>query len=251
MSEVIKSRALVIHTRRWSESSKIVELFTPSGVIRLIAKGALRPKSRFRGVVEVLNEIEAVWTFKETRGLQILTQASLLQSFQGIRANLEKTAVAFAILETLQKLIRTREPFAAFYHYVITLLEHLNDRPHSFPVVYLWHFLVHLSSELGFALQVEYCSVCRKTPQEFPVHFNSATGAVVCARCSPSVASSEQLEVAESDYRVLNRLVRAKDVGTLKDWTPTRPHHQVTRLLLKHLAHHTDIPLELNALKWL
>ena len=250
MSQVMKSPALVVHTRRWSESSKIVDLFTPHGLVRLIAKGALRAKSPFRGVLEVLNEIEAVWHVRETRGLQILTQATLLNSFQGIRGDLEKTAVAFAMLETLQKLLHSGEAFPAFYAYLVQLFERLNKDAQTPPVLYLWHFLIRFSNELGFALQLEWCSVCHQVPQEFPVWFRTDTGAVVCGKCASPTESTPYVELTASEYHLLTQLQRMEYPAPSVPELPNQMH-RITGFLLKHLAHHTDIPLELNALKWL
>ena len=60
MTKTIKTEALVIHGMRWSDTSKIIHLFTSEkGYIKLIARGAMKPKSPFRGVLENLNHIEA------------------------------------------------------------------------------------------------------------------------------------------------------------------------------------------------
>ncbi|HQU71220.1 MAG TPA: recombination protein O N-terminal domain-containing protein, partial [Calditrichia bacterium] len=55
MSEVLKTEALILGALRWRESSKIVHLYTRElGAVSVIAKGALRPKSPFRGALEAL-----------------------------------------------------------------------------------------------------------------------------------------------------------------------------------------------------
>ncbi len=44
--------AYVLHTRPYQESSLLVELLTPQGRISVIAKGAKRPKSSYRGILQ-------------------------------------------------------------------------------------------------------------------------------------------------------------------------------------------------------
>src|SRR5258705_9619438 len=65
--------ALVLQTYRYSETSKVVRLATRDlGVQSAIAKGALRPKSRFGAGLELLSEGVAQLYFRETRELHTL-----------------------------------------------------------------------------------------------------------------------------------------------------------------------------------
>ena len=58
MAELIKSDAIILHSIRWQESSKIVTVYSREwGKIGLIARGALRPKSPFAGSLESLNYV--------------------------------------------------------------------------------------------------------------------------------------------------------------------------------------------------
>jgi len=64
---------LVLQTYRYSETSKVVRLATRDlGVQSAIAKGALRPKSRFGAGLELLSEGMAQLYFRETRELHTL-----------------------------------------------------------------------------------------------------------------------------------------------------------------------------------
>ncbi len=52
MDPKISHKAYVLHTRPYQESSLLVELLTIDGRISAIAKGAKRPKSSFRGILQ-------------------------------------------------------------------------------------------------------------------------------------------------------------------------------------------------------
>ena len=70
--------AIVLSALRYSETSKIVRLATREhGVQSAIAKGALRPKSRFGGALQVLSEGQAQYLAKEHRELHVLTAFDL------------------------------------------------------------------------------------------------------------------------------------------------------------------------------
>src|SRR6266567_287583 len=70
---LVTTPAVVLQTYRYSETSKVVRLATRDlGVQSAIAKGALRPKSRFGAGLELLSEGVAQLYFRETRELHTL-----------------------------------------------------------------------------------------------------------------------------------------------------------------------------------
>ena len=252
MADLFKTRALVIHTIRWSESSKIVHLFTESkGYMKVVAKGALRPRSPFRGTLESLNEVEAIISVKESRELQVLTSVALLHAFMNIRADLPKTATALAIFELVEKLFRTHEPVKPFYRYLVALLLKLDAAQIREPWGILWHFLFHFSQILGFGWQLTTCRICGGSPQAFPVFLDHISGSLCCARCAlhkppkgPGLNREQWHMVQQLQTPAIDKL----------DQFPGAPlqgqEEAFTEILLKHLAYHTDISLELKSLKW-
>ncbi len=88
---IVKSEAFVLKNFRYSETSKIVILFTKNfGKINAIVKGARNFKSRLCGTLETMNYIEAVIYFKENRDLQIISAAEYKKSFPNILGNIDK-----------------------------------------------------------------------------------------------------------------------------------------------------------------
>ncbi|NOX38053.1 MAG: DNA repair protein RecO [Calditrichaeota bacterium] len=252
MSEILKTPALVIHTIRWSDSSKIVHLFSEKrGYLKVVAKGALRPKSPFRGLLEPLNEIEAIISLKENRELQVLTSVTLLNAFMGIRDNLEKTGVALAVFELLQKLFPIHEPVTPFYRYLTTWLTQLekSDRPQLLP--YLWHFLFRFSHVLGFGWQLSHCSICDGLPSRSPITLEYISGSMVCPDCAARV-TVQGMPLSLKQWQFLNQLaaVPPEQIEKLDAASLSGQEDRITEILLKHLAYHTDISLELKSLKW-
>jgi DNA repair protein RecO (recombination protein O) len=62
---------LVLHTIAWRETSLIIEVFTREhGRLGLIARGARRPRSALRGLLQPFQPIEVRWSGKsELRNL--------------------------------------------------------------------------------------------------------------------------------------------------------------------------------------
>lgn len=251
MTETIKTRALVVYAMPWSDTSKIIHLFTHEhGYLKVIAKGARRPKSPFRGVMEVLNEVEAVLSVKESRGLQILTQADLLDTFHNIRDDLNRTAIAFSILELIRLLLNYREPMTSMYEYTIRTLQTMNRPDAKEPLLYLLYFLLVLSRYLGFAWDFSHCARCQKTPQSFPLQVDLANGAIICRNCAPpGTEASRRLD--RRQWELLSRLEEAipQDAKALNAVLPSSANGRILELLLDHLRYHTDQSLQLKSLK--
>ena len=70
---LVTTPAIVLSALRYSETSKIVRLATREhGVQSAIAKGALRPRSRFGAALQLLSEGQAQLLTKEHRELHTL-----------------------------------------------------------------------------------------------------------------------------------------------------------------------------------
>ena len=111
----------VLHSTYYKETSLIVEVFTREhGRIALVAKGAKRPHSRLRGVLQTFQPLSVGWTGKSE--LRTLTAAEWV----GGLAPLEKSALlcGFYLNELLLKLLAREDPHPALFdHYTATLHE--------------------------------------------------------------------------------------------------------------------------------
>ena len=74
------TRAIVLQTYRYSDTSKILRLMTlEHGPCSALARGALRPKSRFGGLLEPFSEGDATLYMKEGRDLHALSGFELVR----------------------------------------------------------------------------------------------------------------------------------------------------------------------------
>src|SRR2546428_2872188 len=101
---LVTTPAVVLRTYPYSETSKIVRLATRDlGMQSAIAKGVLRPKSRFAAGVGLLSEGVAPLYHRETRELQTLPAVDLLvlrrELAQGVGRFAGATAQAEAVLQ--------------------------------------------------------------------------------------------------------------------------------------------------------
>lgn len=246
--KIEKTDALVLQHLRWRDSSLILHLFTAGqGYFKVIAKGALRPKSPLRGTLENLNLIEAVVSIRESRGLQVLSQASLLNPFSHIRENLEATAVAYSILELIKHFVQYKEEAQELFKYTVNCFNALNrpEPPDLFNT--LLRFILFLSNHLGFGWNFDTCRLCGREAVSYPLTADLVNGAVICRSCAGgSPAASRRL--SEENKRLLSSLQKSppddnKAIGQTPEW------NRLLQIFLDHLNYHTGELLQLKSLK--
>jgi DNA repair protein RecO (recombination protein O) len=117
----------VLHSFPYKETSLIVDMFTREhGRVALVAKGAKRPHSKLRGVLQTFQPLSVSWSGKSE--LRTLIDAEWV----GGMLPLEKNSLlcGFYLNELLVKLLARDDPHPALFdHYVSTLNQLAHDEP--------------------------------------------------------------------------------------------------------------------------
>ncbi|MEW7851344.1 DNA repair protein RecO [Massilia aurea] len=153
---VLGQPGFVLHSYPYKETSLIIDMFTRDhGRVGLVAKGAKRPFSKLRGVLQTFQPLSVSWSGKSE--LRTLIDAEWV----GGMLPLERTALlcGFYLNELLVKLLARddRHP-ALFDHYVSTL----NQLAHGEPAqIVLRKFERALLKETGVAADLSRSTVTR------------------------------------------------------------------------------------------
>ena len=184
---LVTTRALVLQAIAYSETSKILRIYTAElGLRSVIAKGAMRPRSRFGGVLEPFTEGTATFYLRDGRDLFTLSGFDLLRSRQA----LGRALVGFAGASVLAEMVLragTEEADPEVYRLLVESLDRIadassDDERESAAVAGAWRLI----SALGFEPQLDACIVCgRAIHEDEPVRFDAAAGGVACTRCRP------------------------------------------------------------------
>jgi DNA repair protein RecO (recombination protein O) len=147
----------VLHSYPYKETSLIVDMFTRDhGRIGVVAKGAKRPLSKLRGVLQTFQPLSL--TFSGKSELRTLIDADWV----GGMLPLEKTALlcGFYLNELLVKLLARDDPHPKLFdHYVSTLNELAHDEPAQ---IVLRKFERALLKETGVAADLTRCTATRE-----------------------------------------------------------------------------------------
>jgi DNA repair protein RecO (recombination protein O) len=158
LSTSAESAAFVLHTYPYRETSLIVESFTRAhGRIVLVAKGAKRPSSAIKGLLNPFQRLHMAWFGKSE--MKTLKTAE----FDRIYPQLSGAALmsAFYMNELMIKLAHREDPhealFAAYDDTLAGLGEMVVRRDEDVRQIgaLLRRFELNLLRELGYALQLE------------------------------------------------------------------------------------------------
>ncbi len=95
-----QTEGIVLRKVDFSETSSIVTFLTlQRGRMACMVKGARRKGSPMATLLDTYNRLEITYTWRESRQVQLLTEAVLLDGYSAIKADLERIACAAFLLE--------------------------------------------------------------------------------------------------------------------------------------------------------
>ncbi len=148
------SAGLILRTRLLTETSLIVHWLTPGlGRLATVAKGARRPKSPFRGKLDLF--YSADFSFRRSRRseLHTLTEVALRDTHSALREDLDRLQQASYCAALIEQTTETETPVPAIFELMRGLLDHLSARPAAPRTVFA--FELKLLRELGLTPDLE------------------------------------------------------------------------------------------------
>jgi DNA repair protein RecO (recombination protein O) len=237
----ISTPAVILHAFRYGESSKIVRLLTRShGLQSGIAKGAMRPKSRFGARLQVLSEGVAQLYLKPHRDLQTLAEFDVTVQRATLARGVKRYAAGTALAELVLRFAPS-EPHPEIYDLVVAGLDHLAAVPDDRLDVAALKLLWTAVAALGFAPSVGECARCGAIVPVGAVTFSVGDGGFLCRRCA---AGRPSRTLEPDDRAVLERLIS----GTEEPESPLPPKHAAAhrRLLVEFIERHVAEGRELT-----
>lgn len=241
----IKTQAFVIKSINWSDTSKIVSLYSrEKGRVDVIAKGVKRKNHPQSANFEALNHLETIIYFSDNRELQNIGETSLINSFHQIRLDLEKTAIGLAMLELIDIFFQESDTDVIFFDFLLTQFGTLEKSTNH--LVVFWYFILKLSSYLGFKPHFEKCNSCGNVKSE-DYFFQKTSGSVFCKDCIGDTALFIKLH---KNYHVLLNRLQNTNHKKISEFEMS-PQFNFTQFnfLLDYLRLHTEHKVELNSLK--
>ncbi len=183
MSELVKTRAIVLRKINYGDTSKIAQFYTEEfGKLSAIIKGARSPKSKIGMIIDTFNLLQIVLYRKETRDVQLVSDADLLQHFSNIKEDFERLKFASAVIELLLNLTIEHDHNLRLFNGSVRILELLNDKEKN-PKFYFAKYFLFFIKEIGYEFPTTHCSICKKElTSSSHVSYNYENG-ILCDEC--------------------------------------------------------------------
>jgi DNA repair protein RecO (recombination protein O) len=232
MPAPVAVEAMVLSTIRYGETSKIVRLATRDlGVQSAIAKGALRPKSRFGAALHLLGLGQAHLIPSRSSDLHTLAAFDVTHLPVGLSRDLERYASALALAEVMLR-CAPAAPHPEAFEVLRDAVHDLEGASQTEAAALGLRWLWQLVAVLGHAPSIEVCVLDgAAVALEGQLAFSVPDGGALCGGCARLHPVST---LPEPDRRALEALLAP--AGPLPDLDA--PHAAAHRRLLARYIRH-------------
>ncbi len=231
-----KAEAIVLRARRQGETSKLLSLYTREfGRVAMVAKGSRGPRSKYQGALELFNHLAIVFYRKEERGLQYLSQASILSPFLRLHEQLGRIALAGIVCEIVERSEVESRPQPQLFQLLLEALKALDTAEFGLRNI-VRAFMLQFASLAGFEPNLSACSTCRRTDLTASF-FRMSDGCYLCADCG---RSSDGRLLSEGALRLLRCLAAAPLAAAARIAVDRELGDETDAFLIDYLALHVE-----------
>lgn len=153
------------------------------GKLEIFGRAIRKITSKLRSGVDIfyLSEIE----FIEGRARLTLTDAILLDKFQGIKESLLRLRVGYKIAEAIDALLGLEDGDKAIFNLTKTtlnILQNISAQPGKMILLYAYFFW-NLLDNIGYKPEVSFCISCQKQFRAENLFFSPKDGGISCLSC--------------------------------------------------------------------
>jgi DNA repair protein RecO (recombination protein O) len=241
-----KITGIVIRKTKFKDTSLIIEVFSiDSGKISILAKGIRKEKSKFAGLIELLNELEFVLHKQPGSDLYILKSTSLIRSYI-FDVNFRTNLLMSASVEFIRQLIIPEEDYIPLYNLLLRYLEYIKEIKQN-GIAIFWRFLLQSFNILGISLDLAECVHCGKSGILFYSFYPIKSG-FICSECSNKILSENTVSISKEASELLSQIYgignKLYDIEISKNTI-----HQINRIFLLHLTEHFHKKFNFKSLK--
>jgi len=187
---VVTTEAIVLRSYNLAEADRIVLCFTrAAGLIRGVAKGARRMRSRFGAGLEPFTLVRLEFREKENRELVTITGVEILKSHFDLAADVECAEALGYMAELVNEFAPPHEANDKLFRMVSACLDALAAAPQISKIV-LRYFEIWILRLAGSFPDVSACAVCGSALTPTQAVYLDFESAVRCANCSRGVGTS-------------------------------------------------------------
>jgi len=176
-------RAICLRTTDFSETSQVLVMLTrDSGVVKLLAKGSKRPKSKSGGRIDLFSEGECTYAPAKSKDLSTLMEFTETAGHLDLRSDLDRLNAGMMMLELAGSMLAEGDPQPVAFDLLHNALARLGV-PEASPTAVLAYFQFRLLRLAGLLGQMTACAGCGATVSAGGIYFSSSAGGLLCRQC--------------------------------------------------------------------
>ena len=161
---LVETEGLVLKSYGLAEADKIVVFLTQEyGLVRGVAKGAKRLKSKFGGSLEPFSIVRLTFFQKDDRELVSIQQSEIIKSFFEIAVQPNAFQKFAYLVELLNDFAPPSDPNERLYRMAKVCLETSDEHPEKLSQMILY-FELWLLKLGGYLPSWERCDICKREP---------------------------------------------------------------------------------------
>ncbi|HET6429201.1 MAG TPA: DNA repair protein RecO [Phycisphaerae bacterium] len=212
-------QAICLRTTDFSETSQVLVLLTRAeGVVKLLAKGSKRPKSKSGGRIDLFSEGRCTYAPARRKDLGTLMEFAETAAHLSLRQDLDRLNAGLMMLELAWAMLAEGDPQPAAFDLLHSALARL-AKPDSSPVAVLAYFQYRLIRLAGLLGQMTACAGCGATISAGGVFFSSSSGGLLCRQCGEP--ATEKVAVSRGALEGL-AILAAAEAGQRPPFPPAQ-----------------------------
>jgi DNA repair protein RecO (recombination protein O) len=234
------SRAIILRSRAYGESDKIVTFLTEDmGKLTGIAKGAKNSRRRFANCLDAFTRVRVHFRTRPGAGMVFMESCDLLEPPSAL-SDPAKFAYGSYLVELIDQLTAEAQPVHELYYLLAEGLDELHRGAAT--AAFLRAFELRLLSHAGYEPQLQYCARCHRpllsAERAFldPLH-----GSLVCPACR---ANGQSVVPVAGETLAVLVAIRTASLGDARTRRlPADVAAEAAQLMSRLLALHLPRPL--------
>ena len=168
-----------------SEADKIIVMYSKDkGLIRGVAKGVKKPKSKLGARMDLL--VANKLMLYKGKNLDRICQAEALNTFHKTRQNMDKIFYSMYITEVVNNFGVEDDPCSKeIYELLYKVLDKISNAENSIEImISVIKFQLKMMQISGLGVELDNCLCCGEPIKDENMYFSSQMGGILCTNCN-------------------------------------------------------------------
>lgn len=184
-----------------SESDKIIVMYSKEkGIIKGVAKGCKKPKSRLCANMDLMSANQVM--LYKGKSLDKICEAKSLNTFKNSRQDMSKLLYSMYVSEVVNHFGVENDPSSKeVYSLLYKTLEKIsNSKDKKEVLIGVIKFQLKFMQIVGFGVELDTCLCCREQILDKNMYFSSKMGGVICEECNSHLGIKTKMHHKIRDF---------------------------------------------------